>query len=94
MQYEFDWDENKNELLKATRGISFEKIVEAIKNNKLLRVSNNPSRNHSNQEIFFVNINNYIYSVPFVRKEISSNKIFLKTIYANRKYTKIYLKNK
>lgn len=36
-----------------------------------------------------VKINNYAYSVPFVE---SDNNIFLKTIYANRKYNKKYLK--
>jgi hypothetical protein len=35
-----------------------------------------------------VNINNYVFSVPFIEE---NNKIFLKTIYPDRKATKLYL---
>ena len=50
---------------------------------------------HSNQEkypgqkVFVLEIENYAYLVPFVE---DSDKIFLKTIFRNRKATKKYLK--
>ena len=46
---------------------------------------------YSNQKIFIVNIENYIYLVPFVESEES---IFLKTIIPSRKMTKKYLGGK
>lgn len=36
-----------------------------------------------------IEINNYAYVVPYVEKE---GKIFLKTIFPSRKYTKRYLR--
>ena len=41
-----------------------------------------------NQKIFLMNIDNYIYLVPFVENK---DEIFLKTIIPSRKYTKKYL---
>lgn len=43
---------------------------------------------YSNQKIFVINIDNYIYLVPFV---INEKRIFLKTIFPSRKATKQYL---
>lgn len=37
MKY-FDWDEDKNNILKDTRNISFEEIVLSLATNKLLEV--------------------------------------------------------
>jgi len=36
-----------------------------------------------------VAINDYVYAVPYVE---DSEKIFLKTVFPSRKYTKLYLK--
>ncbi len=41
-----------------------------------------------NQKLFVININNYVYLVPFVEDE---EKVFLKTIIPSRKATKKYL---
>ena len=40
------------------------------------------------QKCYVININDYVYIVPFVQEW---NKIFLETIYPSRKYTKYYL---
>ena len=85
----YNWNEEKNELLKKSeRKISFEKIISAIANKKLLDVI--PSPTHKEQLCFVVNVENYVYIVPFVEED--NKTIFLKTIYPSRKYTKYYLK--
>ncbi len=91
MKY-YDWDEEKNELLKQIRGVSFEQVVLAIEIGDLVdRVKHpNPAR-YPNQKVFLVKIEDYIYSVPYIE---NNDKIFLKTIMPNRKATKKYLGGK
>lgn len=84
------WNKEKNKLLKKTRQISFEQIATAIAQKKIVDIFLHPKQNrYKNQKIMLINIKNYIYVVPFIEK---GNQLFLKTIYANRKYTKKYLK--
>jgi hypothetical protein len=74
----FDWNEDKNLELKIKRNISFEEIVIALNNGNLLDVIAHPNQiKYKGQKIFFVNINNYVFSVPFIEENY---KIFLKTI--------------
>ena len=91
MKY-YDWDEEKNELLKQIRGVSFEQVVLAIEIGDLVdRLKHpNPAR-YPNQKVFLVKIEDYIYSVPYIEE---NDKIFLKTIIPNRKATKKYLGGK
>lgn len=85
----FDWDEEKNQKLKEERDISFQEIVDAMENGYLLDVIPHPNqKKYPGQKIFIVNINNYIYSVPFAE---TNEKVFLKTIFPSRKATKKYL---
>lgn len=44
---------------------------------------------YPDQKIFIIAFGKYAYSVPFIEDE---EKIFLKTIYPSRKFTKKYLK--
>ncbi len=85
----FDWNEEKNNLLLRERNISFENIVFAIRNGRLITVIPSPSPQHSDQKCFVVNIDNYAYVVPYVD---DGQTVFLKTIYASRKHTKEFLK--
>lgn len=88
MKY-FDWSEEKNKSLKKERDICFEDVLIAINQGKILDVLKHPNKKrYPNQKIFVVNINNYVYLVPFVEDE---EKIFFKTIIPNRKATKKYL---
>ena len=88
MKY-FAWDEDKNNLLKETRNISFEEIILSLSNNKLLEVVEHPNKQkYPNQRIFIVEVRDYAYIVPFVEDE---EKYFLKTIYPSREATKKYL---
>ena len=69
-------------------GISFEDCVIAIENGKMLEVVPNPSINHPDQKMYVIDIENYVYCVPFVETD---SEIFLKTVFPSRKYTAIYL---
>ena len=91
MKY-FNWNLEKNEILKEQRKISFEEIVFQIQNDGLLEIIKHLNNDkYVNQKIFVVIYNNYVYLVPFLEKE---NEIFLKTIFPSRKYTKKYLEDK
>ena len=85
----FDWNESKNIVLQKLRKVSFEDVVAAIKNEKLIEVVDHPNKEkYPNQKIFIVEIYDYIHIVPFVEDE---EKYFLKTIYPSREATKRYL---
>ena len=81
----FKWDEGKNKKLILERNISFEEVIAAIENKKLVAIL---SAKREHQELLLVNIRDYIFVVPFVKH---GDEIFLKTIFPNRKMTKIYL---
>jgi len=86
----FYWNEDKNRQLRQERGVSFEKIVWAIANGQLLEVVGHPNIDkYPNQKIYILNINDYVYLVPFVE---NNDAIFLKTIIPSRKATRRYLR--
>ncbi len=92
MEKLIEWDKDKNEVLKKERGISFEEIEEKIINKEFIDDKRHYNKlKYPHQKVFYFQINNYIYTVPYV---IDGNKIFLKTIIPSRKETKKYLKNK
>jgi uncharacterized DUF497 family protein len=83
----FNWNEEKNQLLKAERGISFERVVVAIEEGHLLDVVDHPNiEKYKNQQIFIVDVEGYAICVPFV--EEANGDFFLKTLFPGRKYTK------
>ena len=91
MKY-YDWNDEKNELLKKLRGVSFEQVVLAIVSGDLIdRVKHPNPDKYPNQRVFLVKIDDYIYSVPYVEDD---EKMFLKTIIPNSKATKKYLGGK
>jgi uncharacterized DUF497 family protein len=62
----FDWNDVKNEVLKKTRGVSFEQVELAIALGDLIgRIRHPNSVKYPNQKIFLVQIDNYTYSVPY-----------------------------
>ncbi len=84
MKY-LNWNFEKNEILKAKRGISFEQIAFLIESGHILGIEENPRR--PNQKIYILEIEGYAIIVPFVEE---GNEIFLKTAFPSRKYTKRY----
>ena len=84
MKY-LNWNLEKNEILKAKRGISFEQIAFLIESGHILGIEENPGR--PDQKIYILEIEGYAVIVPFMEKD---NEIFLKTAFPSRKYTKRY----
>jgi uncharacterized DUF497 family protein len=74
----YAWDPEKNEKLKAERGISFEEIVFHIEQGDEVDVLThaNPSK-YPGQKVSVVLVEGYAYLVPYVESE---EEIFLKTI--------------
>ena len=84
-----NWSTEKNTWLKENRNICFEDILYYIENNLLIDDIEHPNKEKfSNQRIMVLNINNYIYLVPYVETE---DEIFLKTKIPSRKGTRKYL---
>ena len=92
-KWQFDFSAEKNQQLIEQRGISFEEVIVAIKEGAVLDILPHPNpTKYPNQMVYVLYINDYVYLVPFVRKD--KKTVFLKTIFPHRKLTKQYLKNK
>ena len=76
MAFTIRFNEEKNQLLKATRKISFEDAVGVIKRGKVLANIVHPSKKHKNQHMYILAINNYAYVVPYVINQ-KKQEIFL-----------------
>lgn len=88
----FAWNADKNEQLKAERGVSFEEVVFNIENGDVLDLIDHPnSKKYPHQKVYIMEIDAYVYVVPFV---ISGDEIFLKTIIPSSKMTRKYLYEK
>lgn len=89
---DYDFNPEKDTLLKGTRGIGFDKIIEAVNTGSLIvDVEHFNKAKYPKQNIFVVKVENYVYVVPYVWDAKRKVK-FLKTIYPSRKLTKKYLK--
>jgi uncharacterized DUF497 family protein len=87
---DFDWNDEKNEFLKSTRGVSFEEVVFHIQNGDVLDIIKHPNADRSpKQNIIVLNIEGYVYLVPYLKER---GVRFLKTIIPSRKATKEYLR--
>lgn len=85
----FDWDNEKNEVLINSRGVSFEEVIAILEGGEELDVIEHPNKQkYAHQKMYVVEINDYVYLVPFVQDK---DKIFLKTIIPSRKAKKKYL---
>ena len=85
----YDWDDDKNRLLKRERGVTFEQVVMHIEDGDILDILVHPNRSrYPNQQVIIVRINDYAYAVPFVE---TGEKRFLKTIIPSRRLTRTYL---
>ena len=86
----FEWDPEKNELIKSIREISFEAIVVHLGLGDLWRVADHPDQaRQPGQKLFFVIIDDYIHIVPYEQR---GDIIWLITIIPSRKATRDYLK--
>ena len=63
----YNWNKEKNLLLKRERNLSFEQIVSHIESGDLLDIVEHPNKeNFAHQKILIIQIEDYIISVPFV----------------------------
>lgn len=86
----FDWSDEKSKFLEKTRGVSFEDVIFHIHNGDVLDVIKHPNLVlYPKQNIILVNIEGYVYLVPYVKEK---GVRFLKTIIPSRKARKEYLK--
>ena len=80
------WNHEKNQELQNARGVSFEEVAFRIEHDRVLDVRRHPNRvKYPHQRIFVIEIEDYVYLVPFVEDK---ECIFLKTIIPSRKAKK------
>ena len=88
----FDWSDEKDTHLRKDRGIGFQDIVYHIGKGDVLLIVDHPNEEkYPNQKIIYVQVDDYVYMVPYVE---SNDVKFLKTIIPSRKQTKRILKGK
>ncbi len=88
----FEFSADKNQQLIKERGISFDDIIVALGDGKLINIiKHHNETEYPNQQIYVVDIDGYVHLVPFVRKD--EETVFLKTIFPSRKMTKKHLKS-
>ncbi len=84
---DFIFDEEKNKKLFEQRGVTFEQVIDAILNDKVLHDMPHPNKEkYPKQRLMIVDLDGYTYGVPYLRNE---QEVVLKTIYPNRKYKKL-----
>lgn len=86
----FRWDNEKNELLKNSRGVCFEQVVILMEREDILETVEHPNQNkYPGQKMATVRIEDYVYLVPYVQE---NDVIFLKTIIPSRKASNKYMR--
>ncbi|NKB62895.1 MAG: toxin [Gammaproteobacteria bacterium] len=89
-KYPFDWDTEKNTLLKETRGVCFEDIAFALNNGAWSVDEPHPNQEqYPHQRVLTVLIDDYAIVVPYVIDE-ERKVLFLKTLFPSRKLTKFH----
>ena len=84
----YRWNEDKNSLLKSTRGFSFNDVLEEMSKNGVVDNYKHPnSQKYPKQWIYVVALKGYIHYVPYV---VDGEDIFLKNIIPSRVLDKKY----
>ncbi|MDP3948084.1 MAG: toxin [bacterium] len=89
--YRIEFSEEKNILLKETRGIGLEDVIVAIEEKKILGDLKHSNKKYAHQRILVIKIEEYAYAVPYVIDH-KRKVIFLKTVYPSRALTGKYTK--
>ena len=67
MQNKYIYDKQKNLKLKEERGITFEDVIAAMADGKILDViPHHNKKAYPNQKILIIEINDYVYLVPYL----------------------------
>jgi len=92
MKPRIKYNEEKNLLLKETRGVCFEDVIKAIeKGNILDNLGHKDKKRYPNQQVLIIKIKKYAYAVPYIVDK-KKEAVFLKTVYPSRVLTKKYLR--
>ena len=89
--FRIEFSEEKNLLLKETRGLCFEDILQAIEEKRILDDLKSRSQKYSHQRILVIKREEYVYAVPYVIDK-KRKVVFLKTVYPSRVLTDQYMK--
>lgn len=88
-EIQLEWSSTKNKQLKRERGLCFEDVEQALSGEGFVDDLPHPNvQRYPNQRLLIVLIDNYPCVVPYVR---DGDKLFLKTIYPNRKLKSLFL---
>lgn len=83
------WSEEKNRWLKAERGLSFEAVLAAIEDGRILAdLAHTDVERFGHQRVLVVLIDGYACAVPYVAE---GETRFLKTIYRSRALQRKYV---
>jgi len=87
----YKWNEDKNSILKSTRGYSFNDVLEVMQREGVLDNYKHPNKEkYPNQYIYVISLGGYIHYIPYV---VEGDDIFLKNIIPSRKLNKLYGEN-
>ena len=89
--YRIEFSEEKNLLLKETRGVGFEDVIVAIEKKEILGDFKHGKKKYGHQRILVIKREEYAYAVPYVI-DLTRKIIFLKTVYPSRVLTDKYMK--
>lgn len=87
--YRIEYSEEKNLVLKETRGVGFEDVIASVEEKRILDDLKHKNKKYAQQRILVVNIEAYVYAVPYV-KDTKRKVVFLKTVYPSRVLTHKY----
>ncbi|MEA2110869.1 MAG: hypothetical protein U9P71_02350 [Campylobacterota bacterium] len=66
----YDWDKNKNLILKKERDVSFEEVLLGLSEGRLLDVLPHfNTQQYPRQKLFIMTIKGYTYYIPFIEDE-------------------------
>jgi hypothetical protein len=84
----FKWNPDKNDWLKANRQLCFEDIVFNIEQGNISDIIENPNqKQYKGQKIYLIEINKYVYMVPYF-EDVEGNYLII--IIPRRKMAKKY----
>ena len=89
--YRIEFSEEKSLLLKETREICFDDVLQAVEGKDILGDLKHSNKKYAHQRILVIKREEYAYAVPYVI-DPKRKVIFLKTVYPRRVLTDKYMK--
>ena len=86
MDIDFEWDPKKAEKVLTERGIRFEDVESEVRADRFLDVKVKNQKDHPDQKMFVVRIENYAVCAPYVK--VGVNRARLVTAFKSRIFNK------